>query len=64
MYLQAYESYQGQNFKKASELFAKYTKVAKKASAMEGAAVMMQKRCQFYLQNPPSSEWDGVWDQA
>lgn len=44
MYLQAYESYQGMNFKKASELFAKYAKVAKKASALDGTALMMQKR--------------------
>eukprot|EP00435_Cladocopium_sp_Y103_P070833 s180_g36.t1 len=33
-------------------------------NADDPAALLMQNRSKFYLENPPSRSWDGVWDQA
>lgn len=63
-YQEAYRNYRSQNFKKASELFQKYAKLSKKLGPQDSAALLMQNRCKFYLENPPSRSWDGVWDQA
>lgn len=64
VYQDAYNNYRRQSFKKASDLFQKYVRMSKKMGPQDSAAQLMQKRCKFYLENPPSREWDGVWDQA
>jgi len=63
-YQEAYKNYRAHSFKKASELFQKYAKLSKKVGQQDPAALLMHKRCKFYMENPPSRDWDGVWDQA
>jgi len=35
---------------------------SKAADEGDGPSCLFEERCEFLLQNPPGSDWDGVWD--
>jgi hypothetical protein len=49
--------YKIMNFEKAKGLFAEALKVDEN----DGPSKVYYERCQHYIENPPSEDWDGVF---
>ena len=49
--------YKLMKFVEAREVFA----LALKACPDDGPSKEFFKRCQYYIENPPPEDWDGVW---
>lgn len=49
--------YKQKNFKNALEKFQKALKI----DPEDGPSTVYLSRCQIFITNPPSDDWDGVW---
>eukprot|EP00444_Apocalathium_aciculiferum_P016083 CAMPEP_0183452840 /NCGR_PEP_ID=MMETSP0370-20130417/119174_1 /TAXON_ID=268820 /ORGANISM="Peridinium aciculiferum, Strain PAER-2" /LENGTH=413 /DNA_ID=CAMNT_0025644169 /DNA_START=45 /DNA_END=1286 /DNA_ORIENTATION=+ len=65
LHMRGIRRYRDRQFAEALELFREVNSMMKKLMAVEEdpPAVLMIKRCETYLANPPPLHWDGVWDE-
>ena len=57
-YIQGREHYLNRKFRRAMNEFGF---IVEEMKSKDKPSLMYLKRCQYWLQNPPSEDWDGVW---
>jgi adenylate cyclase len=65
IHTEAMELYRKRDFKRALDKFTKVGQLIKDFNGDEDAASeLLATRCASYIENPPASTWDGVWDRG
>ena len=57
LYEKAFAQYQKKRWQAAIELLDRILAIR----AVDGPSLVLKKRCQFYQENPPGDDWDGVF---
>lgn len=65
VHIEAMDLYRSGQFRSAAEKFQSVGRMIKDITDNEDeASALMLKRCNSYIEQPPSAEWDGVWDRG
>jgi len=65
LHAEAISEYRRQEFGKAKQKFTEVAELMAEAKGEEDqASNIMLKRCQAYIEKPPKSDWEGIWDRG